>query len=135
MITGSFVANEAKTSGVLFLLANTQFLLKKHKESESNYKASLRFKTSAYEQLKAYQGLGDVFMATKQYSKAYSNYNEALKIAKDNYVTPKITDLNSKLAEVCAAQGKTQKADGYFQNSLKLASKENKKSHSLFLQI
>ena len=118
---------ETNTSNVLFLLANTQFLLKKYKESESNYKASLRFKTSVYEQLKAYQGLGDVFMATKQYSKASSNYNKALEIAKSNYVTPKITDLNSKLAEVFAAQGKTQKADGYFQNSLKLASKENKK--------
>ena len=56
--------------------------------------------------------------------------SEALKIAKNDYVTPKITDLNSKLAEVFAAQGKTKKADGYFQNSLKLASKENKKRAS-----
>ncbi|MDO6745272.1 histidine kinase [Tenacibaculum soleae] len=118
---------ELNNSKVLFLLAKTQFLLKKYKESESSYKASLRFKISAYQQLRIYEGLGDVFKETKQYNKASSNYKEALKIAKDNYVTPKITDLNSKLAEVFAAQGKTQKADGYFQNSLKLASKENQK--------
>ena len=118
---------EVKKANVQLLLAKTQFLAQKYKESENIYQKSLKGTLTSYEKLKGYEGLGDVFTAIKNYTKATANYNEALKIAKNNYVTPKITDLNSKLAEVFAAQGKTKKADGYFQNSLKLASKENQK--------
>jgi tetratricopeptide (TPR) repeat protein len=118
---------EADVPNVRLLLANTEFLLKKYNESELNFKESLKGKLSNYEKLKVYEGLGDVFMATANYSEATTNYNKALEIAKNNYVTPKITDLNSKLGEVFAAEGKTQKATSYFQNSLKLASKENQK--------
>ena len=118
---------ENNKPSVRLLLAKTQFLVKKYNKSENNYQESLKEKLTNYEKLKGYEGLGDVFMAIKNYAKATTNYNKALKIAKDDYVTPKVTDLNSKLAEVFAAQGKTQKADGYFQNSLKLASKENQK--------
>ena len=118
---------EDNKASVRLLLAKTQFLVNKYDDSEKNYQESLEGKLTNYEKLKSYEGLGDVFMAKKNYAKATTNYTKALKIAKNDYVTPKITDLNSKLAEVFAAQGKTKKADGYFQNSLKLASKENKK--------
>ncbi|QXP72646.1 histidine kinase [Tenacibaculum sp. AHE15PA] len=118
---------EDNKASVRLLLAKTQFLVNKFDDSEKNYQESLEGGLTNYEKLKGYEGLGDVFMAKKNYTKATTNYTKALKIAKNDYVTPKITDLNSKLAEVFAAQGKTQKANGYFQNSLKLASKENKK--------
>ncbi len=118
---------EDNKASVRLLLAKTQFLVNKFDDSEKSYQESLEGELTNYEKLKGYEGLGDVFMAKKNYAKATINYTKALKIAKNDYVTPKITDLNSKLAEVFAAQGKTKKADGYFQNSLKLASKENKK--------
>ncbi len=119
--------NETKTPSVRLLLAKTEFISKKYDESEKSYQESLKGKLSNYEKLKGYEGLGDVFMATKSYSKANASYSKALGIARKDHVTPKITDLNSKLAEVFAAQGNIQKADGYFKNSLKLASKENQK--------
>jgi tetratricopeptide (TPR) repeat protein len=118
---------ESDVPNIRLLLANAEFLLKKYSESQLSFKESLKGKLSNYEMLKSYEGLGDVFMATANYNEASTNYNKALEIAKSNYVTPKITDLNSKLAEVFAAEGKTQKATSYFQNSLKLASKENQK--------
>ncbi|WBX75965.1 histidine kinase [Tenacibaculum ovolyticum] len=118
---------ENSTSSVRLLLAKSQFLLKKYIESEGSYQESLKSRLSDYEKLKAYEGLGDVFMALRSYKKAKDSYSKALKIAKSNQVTPKVTDLNSKLAQVFAAQGNVQKADGYFKNSLKLASKENQK--------
>jgi len=118
---------ENSASSVRLLLAKSQFLLKKYNESEGSYQKSLKGRLSTYEKLKAHEGLGDVFMALKSYKKADDSYNKALKIAKSNQVTPKVTDLNSKLAQVFAAQGNIQKADGYFRNSLKLASKENQK--------
>ncbi|WP_028890526.1 tetratricopeptide repeat protein [Tenacibaculum sp. 47A_GOM-205m] len=108
-------------------LAKTAYLAKNYKDSEENYKRTLNGKLNSYQQLTAYQGLGDVYMIQKNFDQAKNNYQKALEIAKANLITPKITDLNSKLAEVYAAQGNTQKADGYYQNSLRLASEENKK--------
>jgi len=108
-------------------LAKTAYLAEKYKDSEENYKRTLNGKLNSYQQLTAYQGLGDVYMIQKNFDQAKNNYQKALEIAKANLITPKITDLNSKLAEVYAAKGNTQKADGYYQNSLRLASEENKK--------
>ncbi len=107
-------------------LAKAAYLAKNYEDSMQDYLKVLKSRLGNYQRLTAYQGLGDVFMAQKKYSEAENNYKKALEIAKENTVTPKITDLNSKLAEVYAAQGKTKQADGYFQNSLKLAQEENK---------
>jgi len=48
-------------------------------------------------------------------------------VAQKHLITPKITDLNSKIAEAYNAQGIIDEAETYFQNSLQLASNENKK--------
>lgn len=118
---------EMNVLSVRLLLAKAQFLAKRYNESEKNYKESLKGQLSNYEKLKGYEGLGDVFMATKDYTKANINYRKALEFAKNNFVTPKITDLNSKLAELFVKEGAIEKADSLFSNSLKLASKENVK--------
>ena len=49
-----------------------------------------------------------------------------LSVAKKHLITPKITDLNSKIAEVYAANGDLDNAQNFYSNSLNLASKENK---------
>lgn len=119
---------EVNSPRVRLQLAKAAFLLENYSNSEQNYLKSLQSGVlNNYQRLTAYQGLGDVYLAQKNYNQAKVNYEEALEIAKKNLITPKITDLNSKLAEVFAAQGNTQKADGYYKNSLKLASEENKK--------
>ena len=48
-------------------------------------------------------------------------------MAQEHLITPKITDLNSKIAQSYQASGANDKASGYFENSLNLANKENKK--------
>jgi two-component system LytT family sensor kinase len=108
-------------------LANAQFLSSKHDDSKSTYKELLGERLSDYQQIVVNEGLGDVFFTTQEFTKAESSYKKALSIAKNNLVTPKITDLNSKLADVYAKKGNLQKADNLYQNSLRLASKENKK--------
>ncbi|AZJ36812.1 tetratricopeptide repeat protein [Tenacibaculum singaporense] len=119
---------EVNSPRVRLKLAKAAFLSEDYSSSEQNYLQSLQSGVlNNYLRLTAYQGLGDVYLAQKNYNQAKANYEKALEIAKKNLITPKITDLNSKLAEVFAAQGNTQKADGYFKNSLKLASEENKK--------
>ncbi|TVZ56777.1 tetratricopeptide repeat protein [Lutibacter sp. Hel_I_33_5] len=108
-------------------LANALFLQKKYAESEKINQSIIDEKLSNFEKIKAFEGLGDVQFALKKYNGAKINYNEALKIAKKNLVTPKITDINSKIAEVYAAEGNILKANLQFQNSLDLAAKENVK--------
>ncbi len=108
-------------------LANAQFLLKKYNDSEQTFQKLTKEKLSNYEEILVYEGLGDVTFALKKWNKANENYQKALQVAKDNLVTPKITDLSSKIADVYAAQGKVDKAENLFKNSLNLAEQENPK--------
>jgi tetratricopeptide (TPR) repeat protein len=68
-----------------------------------------------------------VYYNTKDYSKAIDAYNQGLLVAQEHLIIPKVTDLNSKIAQSYHASGATDKASGYFNNSLNLANKENKK--------
>lgn len=108
-------------------LANAQFLFKKYVDSEKLYQELAKEKLSNYEEIQVFEGLGDVSFALKKWNKADENYQKALQVAKDNLVTPKITDLSSKIADVYAAQGKVDKAETSFRNSLNLAENENPK--------
>ena len=107
------------------LVAKAQFLNKDFSNSEKTYLEISKEKLSKYEQLLTYEGLGNVYFSTKKFKDSKSKYEQALQIAKNNLITPKITDLNSKLAEVFAAQGNISKANIQYENSLNLASKEN----------
>lgn len=108
-------------------LAKAQYLLKNYDESKQTYQELTKEKLSSYEKIQVFEGLGDVFFLTKKMEASITNYQKALQVAKENVVTPKITDLNSKIADVFAAQGKTTKAETLFKNSLNLAEKENPK--------
>ncbi len=112
---------------VRLLLAKSQFLSKKYKESERSYNRSKKGKLSNYERMTLYEGLGDVFQALKNWTKAKTSYKTALSIAETLGNKSKITDLNSKLAEVFANSGQKDKADALYQNSLELANQENVK--------
>lgn len=108
-----------------FELAKSYILLNQFKDAERTLKDIKTKKLGVYYTILVYETWGDVYLALKQYKKANKNYNEALKIAKSKEVTPKITDLNSKLGDVSAAEGKIKEANTRFSNSLDLASKEN----------
>ena len=110
-----------------FSLAKALFLKGDYKETENVYKELQKEQLSNYDKIIVFEGLADVYLKNKDYDKAIINYNSALAIAKKDIVTPKITDLNSKIAEVYAAQGKIIKATKQYKNSLNLAKKENVK--------
>lgn len=107
------------------LLAKAQFLLKSFDDSKGTYQELTKEKLSIYQKVLVFEGLGDVDFAQKKFSNSKANYNTALQVAKYNLVTPKITDLNSKLADVFAAEGNFSQANIRFNNSLNLAGKEN----------
>src|SRR5690606_3831477 len=62
----------------------------------------------------------------KQHQKAITAYKKGLAIAKRSLITPKITDLNSKIAQTYSASGALSEAESYYKSSLDLATKENK---------
>ncbi|PWG04669.1 tetratricopeptide repeat-containing sensor histidine kinase [Polaribacter aquimarinus] len=112
---------------IKFSLAKTLFLKGDLAAAETVFKALEKERLNYYDKIIVFEGLADIYFKNKSYNKAILNYNNALTIAKENVVTPKITDLNSKIAEVYAAQGKVVKATERYKNSLNLAQKENVK--------
>jgi tetratricopeptide (TPR) repeat protein len=107
-------------------LAIAQFLHKDYVSSEKKYINILLNKLSSYETVIVREGLGNVYLAQKKYEDAIANYSKALVVAVEKEMTSKITDLNSKLADVFAEQGDLTKASSYFKKALNLASKEGK---------
>lgn len=99
-----------------------------------NYQESLKMLSSIddgalsnYQKVERLEVQGDVFAAIKQFDKAVRTYQQGLQLAQKHLISPKVTDLNSKIAEVYAASGNLQEAEGFFENSLQLANQQNKK--------
>ncbi|WP_406684999.1 histidine kinase [Seonamhaeicola sp. MEBiC1930] len=108
-------------------------LAKAYKENR-NYQESLELynninkrSLSNYQLVTLYEGLGDVYKTIKEYDASIKAYQEGLKVARKHLITPKVTDLNSRIAEVYNEKGEVEEAQGFFSNSLKLAQEENKK--------
>jgi tetratricopeptide (TPR) repeat protein len=108
-------------------IAKAYELNKNYQESLDVYNALDRKSLSNWQKVELLEGLGDVYYNTKDYSKAIDAYNQGLLVAQEHLIIPKVTDLNSKIAQSYHASGATDKASGYFNNSLNLANKENKK--------
>ncbi len=100
---------------------------KNYQESISLYNQLLEDNLTDYQKIEVFEGLGDTYKAINDGEKSVSFYQKGLTLAKQRTILPKITDLNSKLGEVYAQTGATLEAETYFDNSLQLAKKENKK--------
>lgn len=77
-----------------------------------------------YQRIQLYESLGDSNKGLGDTKKALEFYQEGLTIAQKNQVVPKVTDLNSKIADTYAQANRTIEAEGYFNNSLELSRKE-----------
>ncbi|TDI73654.1 MAG: tetratricopeptide repeat protein [Bacteroidetes bacterium] len=98
-----------------------------YQESISEYKKLLKVDLSFYQRVEVYEGLGDNYMATNDPVKSVFNFQKGLDIANKHKITPKITDLNSKIGEAYAQGGAIDEAEEYFGNSLILSKNENKR--------
>ena len=96
-------------------------------ESLEVYSEIDKNKLNTWDMISLFEGIGDVYYDTQDYQSAIDNYKLGLSIAQDSYVSPKITDLNSKIAQTYDASGDDDRAEGFFQKSLDLATQENKK--------
>jgi len=98
-----------------------------YQEGISAYNDVLKQSLSNYQRVVVYEGLGDAYSAINDSDKSVLNYQQALFIANEHKITPKIADLNSKLGSTYAQGGAVEEAEEYFGNSLQLSKKVNKK--------
>ncbi len=115
------------TNDVRLKLAKAYEHNKNYQESIDTYNGIKKAELSKYQLTILYEGLGDTYSSIKKYDNSITSYKQALEVAQKHLIKPKITDLNSKIAQAYNASGKVEKAQNYFDNSLNLASKENKK--------
>ncbi|TMU54344.1 tetratricopeptide repeat-containing sensor histidine kinase [Flagellimonas algicola] len=74
-----------------------------------------------YQRIEIYEGLGDANKGLGDVQKALEFYQEALQIAEKNQISPKVIDLNSKIADTYARDNRLVEAEGFFANSLNLS--------------
>lgn len=117
----------SNSSSVKLKLADAYMKNKNYQESIETYNDINRRDLSNWQLTDLYEGLGDVYLLTKSYNLSIGAYEDGLKVAQKHLITPKITDLNSKLAQVYNAKGEPQKAGAFFNKSMRLANTENKK--------
>ncbi|OEK09174.1 histidine kinase [Flavivirga aquatica] len=115
------------TSFVRLKLAKAYKQNKNYQESIQTYNSINTESLSNWQLVELYEGLGDVYLLTKTYNLSINSYEKGLKVAQKHIITPKITDLNSKIAQSYNKKGELQKAKVYFNTSMGLANSQNKK--------
>ena len=113
--------------GVQIKLARAYVQSKNYQESITLCKSLLTKKLPPFQEVETYEILGDTYSMIDDSEKGIENYQKALEIASRHLITPKITDLNSKIAAVYANSGAADAAEEYYGNSLELSTRENKK--------
>ena len=107
------------------LLAQSYLANKEYKNAQSLFSALANKGTlSSFQKAQVYEGLGDVNKVLGATDKAIENYTLGLNLAKTKSITPKITDLNSKIADAYAADNQLEEAEEYYDNSLELSKNE-----------
>jgi sensor histidine kinase YesM len=122
----SSISSQSRTD-VRIKLGAAYMASNNYQESIALFEELLKVKLSNYQKVEVYEGLGDTYRAIDDIEKSVFNYQEALDIANQHKITPKITDLNSKIGEAYAKGGAPVQAEQYFDNSLILAKKQNKR--------
>ncbi len=108
-------------------LAKAYYLTNDFTESILLYNKVLKNrKISIYQQVIANEGLGKIYTRLKKYNLAIASFKKGLSIAKEHLVTPKITSINSELANVYSLQGNIEQSTILYNNSINSAKKENR---------
>ncbi|MDC6404762.1 MULTISPECIES: histidine kinase [Maribacter] len=113
-----------KTIATSLMLARTYEITDQFDAAEAVLKPLERLKNMVpYQRVELYEIFGDIKKGTGNIPLAVDYYNEGLKVASQNQITPKMADLNSKIADAYARDNKVMEAEVYYGNSVELASK------------
>ncbi|MFT7066474.1 MAG: tetratricopeptide (TPR) repeat protein [Sediminicola sp.] len=107
------------------LLGKAYLMNREYKQAEAIFTSLIEEKnTVPFQKVEIFEGLGDAQMGLGKNKEALASYSLGLGLAKQHLITPKMTDLNSKMANVYAQDNKMEQAAEFYDNSLKLASKQ-----------
>jgi len=113
-----------KTITTSLLLGDTYVLVKQYAKAEKVIAPLKELKNMLpYQNVALYELLGDAKKGLNDIPMAVAFYNEGLKVANQNQMSPKMTDLTSKIADAYAQGNQLIEAEAYYDNSLELASK------------
>ncbi len=111
-----------KTTRTSLLLGRVYVLNKAFSEAEKILLPLVEIKDMIpYQRTELFEILGDTYAGLGQIDKAVSFYEEGLVVAKKNQITPKMTDLNSKIGDVYTKGNRLVEAEAYYGNSLELS--------------
>ena len=111
-----------KSSKTSLLLAEVLIITKDYSGAELVLEPLIELKRLVpYQRIQLYEYLGDVNAGMNKPREAVSFYEEGLVIAQKNRISPKIPDLNSKIADVYANSNRAQEAEAYYGYSLEQA--------------
>ncbi|TVZ16760.1 histidine kinase [Maribacter sp. MAR_2009_72] len=111
-----------KTIKTSLLLAKVYNMSSRFNESIILLDPLMALKTMVpYQRVTLYELMGDAKKGNGEVLQAIEFYKEGLLIAEKNQITPKLIDLNSKIAEAYSRENKIIEAEAYFDNSLQLA--------------
>ena len=116
-----------ESNDVKLKLAKAYGANKNYQESITVYNDIEKQTLSNWQLTILYEGLGDVYYNIKDYVASINAYKEGLEVAQKHLITPKITDLNSKIGQAYDASGELKEAEDYYGVALNLSLKENKK--------
>jgi tetratricopeptide (TPR) repeat protein len=112
----------SKSSKTTLLLGKAYLGNMEYSNAENTLKPLEKVKNLVpFQRVDLYEYLGDVYIGLNDTNKAVAFYQEGLKIARKNQIAPKMTDLNSKIADAFAQDNRNIEAEGYYTNSLQLA--------------
>ncbi len=113
------------TDRTVLLLGKTYILNGNYPEAEEILEPLLVTDSSIpFRQIEVYESLGDANKGLGRMDKAVKYYEEGLAIAIKHEITPKLPDLNSKIADVYAGDNRPGEATSFYRNSLEQASEE-----------
>ena len=111
-----------KTSRTALLLAQALIQNQSFEEAEAVLRPLIDIKGMVpYQRIQLFEGLGDAFAGRENPTDAILYYEEGLVIARKNRISPKILDLNSKIADAYAQDNRFQEAEAYYGYSLEQA--------------
>ncbi|OWW27395.1 sensor histidine kinase [Zobellia sp. OII3] len=121
-ITNYIDALEAyKSTRTTLLLAEAYIQNKQFSEAETVLLPLLKIEGLVpYQKVRLNESLGDAYRGLDQVEKALAFFEEGLIVAKKNQITPKLADLNSKIADTYAQDDKLVEAGAYYNSSLQL---------------
>ncbi|WP_431162650.1 tetratricopeptide repeat-containing sensor histidine kinase [Flagellimonas beolgyonensis] len=113
-----------QSNSTKLLLGKTYVLNKEFENAESTLLPLIDMKNMVpYQRVELYEALGDANKGLANAKKALEYYQQGLTIAEKNQISPKVIDLNSKMADVFANEDRLVEAEGFYQNSLNLSRK------------